>query len=297
MKPNCKGREKSLQNYGLILTLLLSPVLLSAGQDLTLAAKLYSLTEYTQSLKILHAVPEKDAAVWELIGRNYYMLGDYKKATDGLEKAFAAAPDDSKTALWLGRAYGRRAETASPFTAMGNASKARTYFEKAVALDPRNIEALNDLFEYYLEAPSFLGGGLEKAVATAARIKALDPVEGHWAQAKLAEKRKEFGSAEEQLSRAADLAPHQVGRIIDLARFFTKQGRYQEADQTLQRAEKIAPNSPKVIYARAESYVKSNRNLETAKALLKQYIAAGNLTPDDPPRSEAEKLLRQAEGG
>ena len=46
------------------------------------------------------------------------------------------------------------------FTATGLASKARQNFERAVQLDPQNREALSDLFEYYLEAPGFLGGGL-----------------------------------------------------------------------------------------------------------------------------------------
>ncbi len=281
----------------LVLCSLAAPAVFASTQELKEARKLYTLTEYAKSLKILQGLPEKDSQAWELIGLNYYMQGDYKKATEALEKGVALAPEDSSLTLWLGRAYGRRAETSSPFTAMGNAGKARQYFEKAVELDPHNIEALNDLFEYYLEAPGFLGGGLDKAVATAEKIKTLDEVEGHWAQARLAEKRKEFSSAEEQLRRAAELAPQQVGRVIDLARFFSKQGRYQEADQTFQRAEKLAPNSPKVMYARAETYVKSKRNLEIAKTLLRKYIAATDLTPDDPPRSQAEKLLRQAEGG
>jgi uncharacterized protein HemY len=45
------------------------------------------------------------------------MQGEYKKATEILEKAVAADPGNSEYELWLGRAFGRRAETASPFTA------------------------------------------------------------------------------------------------------------------------------------------------------------------------------------
>jgi Flp pilus assembly protein TadD len=272
-------------------------VVWAGGPELTQARKLYSLTEYERSLEILQSIADKDAEVYELIGRNHYMRADYKKSTEALETALAEAPADSSVALWLGRAYGRRAETSSPFTAPGYASKARQNFEKAVGLNPRNVEALNDLFEYYLEAPGFLGGGFDKAVAVAEKIKALDPVEGHWAEAKLAETHKEFGRAEEHLRRAAELAPQEVGRVLDLAHFFAKQGRYQEADQSFRRAEKIAPESPKVMYAEAEVYVTAGRNLDTARDLLRKYLAATNLTPDDPPRSQAEKLLRQAEGG
>jgi tetratricopeptide (TPR) repeat protein len=229
------------------------------------------------------------------MGRDYYMQGEYKKASEALEKAFAEEPGNSQYALWLARAHGRRAETASPFTAPAQASKARQYFEKAVKLNPRNLEALADLFEYYLQAPGFLGGGLDKAEATAQQIAAIDPAEGHWSLSKIAEKRKEYGSAEEQLRRAIEVSPKQVGRVIDLAKFLARQGRMQEADQSFARAEKLDPNSPKLIYAKADVYIKHKRNLDVARELLKQYLTL-NLTPDDPPRSQAEKLLRQAQG-
>jgi len=272
------------------------PLLAVSPVDLDQARKLYQLTDYEASLKILQAIQPKDGPVLELAGRNHYMQGEYKKATEILEKAVAAEPDNSDYELWLGRAFGRRAETASPFTAPANANKARQHFEKAVQLNPRSLEALSDLFEYYLEAPGFMGGGLDKAVGVADQMASIDPVEGHGAQARLAEKKKEFGSAEEHLQLAAEMAPHQVGRLIDLARFLSKQGRYQESDQSFRKAEKIAPNSPQVIYARADTYIEQGRNLAVARKLLKRYLEA-QLTPDDPSRAEAEKLLKKASGG
>ena len=280
----------------LLLLLSLSCGLWAAGPEFDQARKLYNLTEFDQSLKILQAIPQKDGVVYDLIGRNYYMRGDFKNATEALEKAVAAEPGNSEYNLWLGRAYGRRAETSSLLTAPGYASKARQCFEKAAQLNPNNLEAQSDLFEYYLEAPGFLGGGFEKAAATAERIGRINPAEGYWAQAKLAEKRKEFSSAEEQLKRAIELTPHQVGRMIDLARLLAKQGRYQEADQSFARAEAIAPDSPKVLFAKADVYIKTGRHLNVAKDLLKRYLSLA-LTPEDPPRSQAEKLLKQLQGG
>jgi len=180
-------------------------------------------------------------------------------------------------------------------TAPGFATKARQFFEKAAQLNPNNLDAQSDLFEYYLEAPGFLGGGFDKASATAAQIARLNPSEGYWAQAKLAEKRKEFSNAEAHLRRAVEIAPKQIGRLIDLARLFTKQGRYNDADLSLAKAEQIEPNSPKLMYAKADLYIKSKRNLDVARDLLKRYLSS-TLTPDDPPRADAEKLLKQVQG-
>ena len=268
----------------------------AASDDLERAQKLYDLTEFDQSLKVLNAIPAKDGAIYELIGRSYYMNGDYKKATEALEKALAADPGDSDRALWLGRAYGRRAEMSNFLSAMGHAGKARQSFERAVQLNPRNLDALTDLLEYYLEAPGLMGGGIDKARATVTQISQVDAAEGLWAQARVDEKSKQFGKAEAQLRRAVEVAPHQVGKVIDLAKFLSRQGRYQEAEQSFARAEQIAPNSPRVMYARADSYIRAGRNLDTARELLQRYLNSPT-TPDDPSKQDARKLLRQIHGG
>ena len=267
----------------------------ASGADLNRANKLYNITEFQQSLEVLQAVPNKDAAVYELMGRDYYGLGDFRKATEALEHSAVLAPGYSTVYLWLGRAYGRRAETSSMITAPGLATKARRFFEKAVQLNPSSLEAQSDLFEYYLEAPGFVGGGFDKAAATATQIARISPSEGYWAQSRLAEKHKEFGSAEAHLRRALEIAPQQVGRLIDLARLLTRRGRYQEADQSLAMAEKIAPDSPRLLFAKADLYIKSKRNLDVARELLKRYMNS-TLTPEDPPRADAAKLLKQVQG-
>src|SRR6185503_19262058 len=108
-----------VRRYGLFLYLSSLCVLSAAGPELEKARKLYNLTDFDASLKILQAVPEKDATVYELMGRNYYMQTEYKKASEALDKAMAADPASSEIALWAGRAYGRRAETSSVLTAPG----------------------------------------------------------------------------------------------------------------------------------------------------------------------------------
>src|SRR6202795_4047907 len=53
----------------------------------TQAHELYQRTDYAGSLKELLAVEDKDAAVLQLIGQDYFMLGEYRKATEVLERA------------------------------------------------------------------------------------------------------------------------------------------------------------------------------------------------------------------
>ncbi|MDX2149477.1 MAG: tetratricopeptide repeat protein [Bryobacteraceae bacterium] len=260
------------------------------------ARSAYQRSNYAEAARILTAAGPKTAAEFALLGQSYFMSGDFKRASESLEKATAMEPASSVYHHWLGRAYGRRAETSSPFTAPGLATKARRSFERAVELDDRNAEAVNDLFEYYLEAPGFLGGGVDKAVALSAKIRQIDTVEYHYALAKIAEHRKDYQKAEEQLRMAAQLAPRQIGRVLDLAKFLAKRGKIQESEAAFAQAEKIAPDNPKLLIERARTYIRSKRNLEEARALLQRYLNA-KLTPDLPSREEAQKLLKESYGG
>jgi tetratricopeptide (TPR) repeat protein len=265
------------------------------GQDRNNAQNLYNRTDYTGALSVLREIRNPDAATLGLMGRSEFMLGDFNKATEYFEKAAALAPSNSEYLLWLGRTWGRRAETASPLLAPMNASKARHYFERAVALDPANPDALSDLFDYYLEAPGFLGGGFDKAEAIARRLGGSDPAEYHNKLAQLATRRNDYPQAEEHLRRAMELAPHEVSRVVDLARFLAHQGRIEECEAILEQAERIAPNSPRLLFERASIYVEHHRHLDQAQELLRKYLRS-NLTPDDPPRDAAERLLKQAAG-
>jgi Flp pilus assembly protein TadD len=259
------------------------------------AKALYAHTDYQASLRILRTDDAPDAEVYAMTGKNYFMLGDYRKAIELFEKALSLEPRSSDYELWLGRTYGKRAETGGWLMAAPNASKARQHFEKAAALDPHNPEALNDLFDYYLNAPEILGGGIDKAETIARRIAAERPAESHFELAQVADHRKQFGAAESHLRQAMELAPRQVGRVLDLARYLAKRGRLAESDALFVQASQLGPNDSRVFFARAKTYIEERRNLDQARQLLQQYLQS-SLTPDDPPKAVAEKLLRQASG-
>jgi tetratricopeptide (TPR) repeat protein len=277
-----------------VLSISLMLALAAGATDLERAQKLYDRTDYRAAIDVLSKSSEQvNGRMLALEGQSWYQLGDFKKSIEHFEKAVQAEPANSTYYNWLGRAWGRRAEVSNPLMAPGYASKARSYFEKAVELNPRDQEAVNDLFSYYLEAPGFLGGGIDRASGLAERIKANDPAEYHFALAQIAERRKQWDLAEGQLRRAVELAPRQVGRVVDLAKFLARHGKFSEAEKTFQQAAKAEPESRKVIYARAETYIETGHNIDVAKKLLQQYMQMP-LSPDDPSREEARKLLRKA---
>jgi tetratricopeptide (TPR) repeat protein len=271
--------------------LVLLPLGLALGQSLQTAENLYSRTQYREALAAIAEASSSDAKF--LAGKCHYGLGDFKKAQEMFEVVAKATPSSSAAYHWLGKALGRRAETASFVTAPRLASQCRQAFEKSVQLDGKNVEAMNDLLEYYLEAPGIMGGGTDKAEALAARLAPLDRVEHQFALARIAEKKKDYPTAEAHLRKAVELAPGDIGRILDLARFLARRNRTSDSDAEFARAAKIDGSSPKYLYARAETWIEAKRNLAEARRLLERYLKS-QLTPDDPPRADAEKLLKKA---
>jgi tetratricopeptide (TPR) repeat protein len=228
-------------------------------------------------------------------GQRLYAKEDYKGAVKVFEGAVRLAPDVSQYHVWLGRAYGRQAENTSKWkllSALSLARKARESFERAVELQPTNKDALGSLFDFYLEAPGVVGGGIEKAEQLAARIEKAFPADGARSWAAIHEKREEFGRAEEKLRLAHNLEPSEVGHVLSLASFLSRRGRYEESDKFFEEAFRLAPGSPEVWFSRGKALLRAGRNPGEARKLLNRYIQA-DVPTDAAPRSEARELLKQ----
>ena len=84
------------------LILVFSSILAARTPEWDRAHELYQRTEYQQSLDVLVPLHQKDAAALQLIGQSYFMLGEYKKATEALEKAVALEPEYCRSAALAG---------------------------------------------------------------------------------------------------------------------------------------------------------------------------------------------------
>ena len=111
-----------------------------------------------------------------------------------------------------------------------------------------------------------VGGGLDKAENIARRFADVNAAEYHWARARLAEKRRDFETAEREFRAALAADPNEVGRALDLAAFLSSRGRYGESDALFRAAEDNHPRSPKVLYARAAAYIQSKRKLRPGRS-------------------------------
>jgi cytochrome c-type biogenesis protein CcmH/NrfG len=81
---------------------------------------LFGRSQYRAAVDALAPVAgAADAPTQDLLGRSYFMLGDFKKAADAFERATTLNPKSSVYFHWLGKAQGRRAETSESVNRAG----------------------------------------------------------------------------------------------------------------------------------------------------------------------------------
>jgi len=161
----------------------------------------------------------KDAEAWALLGQAHIALNNAEGAVAALETAASLDPKSSNYQRQLGDAYGVSAQKAGLFGKISFAKKCKAAYDKAVELDPKNIDARWSVMEYCRQAPAIAGGGMDGAYAQAEEIRKLDPVRGRVALATLyvADKKmvEAFGLFDEALQANPNdyVALYQLGRL------------------------------------------------------------------------------------
>lgn len=237
------------------------------------------------------AAQQNDAEALNLLCRAHMQLKQWDRAIRAGERAVALAPNNSSYRLWLGRAYGRKAESANPFTQASLAKKVREQFEKAVELNGDNLDARADLAEFYIEAPGFMGGGKDKARAQADSIAAKDGARALWIKGRLAEKDKNRAEAE-KLYLSAVRSSQQPENWLALASFYRRQSRYQDMENAINKAVDLQKTPNNVFFDAANILWRAGRSLPQAAQLMTRYVASKNKA-EDAPAFEAHFLLGQ----
>ena len=231
-----------------------------------------------------------DAQAYNLLCRSYFTLREWDRGISACEKATSLEPNNSLYHLWLGRAYGEKADGANFLSAASLAGKVRDHFETAVRLDPDNIPAHTDLAEFYLEAPGIVGGGRDKAEAQAKLLDKLAPARAAWVRGRLAEKAKNQAEAEKQYRAAIEASHGSSDAWFNLALFYRHNNRFTEMEDAINHAAAATEGQPETIMEAGEVLFRTGRSLPTATQLLRRYLASKSKV-EEAPAFKAHYLL------
>jgi tetratricopeptide (TPR) repeat protein len=271
-----------------LLAVLLQPARAAISPQELLASG--QVDDAIQSLEQKVSGSVTDAESFNLLCRAYFMIDEWDRGIHACERASSIDPQNGLYHLWLGRIYGEKADHAGFFSAAGLAKKVRNSFERAVALDPGSWEARVDLAEFYLEAPSIVGGGLDKARSQAEALFPFNPAMAHWVLARIAGKNKDAAGAEREY-RAAIEASHGASQAwLHLAQFLARTNRLEEMDEALRAMEASPVDRPDSLMDGASLLLHIGRNYPLAVRLLRRYLSA---PAEEGPAFKAHEFLGQ----
>jgi tetratricopeptide (TPR) repeat protein len=281
-----------------VVGLLASAAVLSASAQrspLAQANAALQAGEADKALAILSplAQPGGEAHAYNLKCRVEYSLEQWDQAANDCEQAVKLDGRSSDDHLWLARALGAKASRASFLSAFKLAKRVRAEFEEAVRLNPRNADALIDLGEYYYTAPGVVGGGIDKAEGVAAQMERIDPLRAHELHSRIAEQKKDYGSAEREYKQALTASAHPAFQWMTLAGFYRRRERWTEMESAVRSGQNAAERDKRAIvalYNGAALLIQTKRDPARTAKMLEEYLA-GSVKSEDAPAFVAHTWL------
>jgi protein O-GlcNAc transferase len=257
--------------------------------------------------KVIHLVPAGEQG-YRALGLTLLRMGKAEESVPVLEKALSLKPSDSDAQLGLAIAYDRLHQPAKEVILLGKleaAARAQKHalpadteamyaralaathqlpaaiirMKQAVAADPKNAGALDDLGSLYAMQKDWRNAE-ESFHAALAVNPSLASAHLHLAMALQAQQRP--GAAEElgeELNRAYQLDPENPIINLELGRLLAASGDDQQAIQLLQHAYALMPQSADAAYQLGLALQRSNRMSE-AIPLFQSAAAADPGNPD-----------------
>jgi tetratricopeptide (TPR) repeat protein len=251
--------------------------------------------EADKALELLQSSAAGSAEAHNLTCRVRLTLEQWDAAANECQQAVNLDRQNSGYHLWLGRALGEKADRASFVSAYSLGKRVRQEFEEAVRLNPRNAEALADLGEFYYDAPGVVGGGTGKAEGVAAQLDKVDGARAQELRARIAEQRKDYGTAEREFKMAIAASAHPAFQWMTLASFYRRRENWTAMVSAVQSGISAAQrdkHSGVALYNGASTLTRANREPALAAKMLENYLAGANKTEEAPAFVAHVRLAR-----
>ena len=213
-----------------IVVLFLAAFTASGQSTIDRCKKLYEEKNYAEAERILKTVDNEHvdyAAAQFYLGRVAFDQKKFDDASDYFEEATEnKAGQISEYYTFLGDTYGSIANDANVFRQGMLAPKMKNAWEKAIALDAKNLNARFSLIQFYTKAPSLMGGSMDKAKEMARQITAINPAAGHRSMGNLLVQEEKIEAAEKEYVEMVKTDP---AFFQGLGNFYVNQKKFDKA--------------------------------------------------------------------
>lgn len=266
----------------IFIIMLLPYYFLFASVSFNEGVKLIKNKQYKKAINLFEEIvknDEKNDSALYYIGYSWVIQNDHDKAIDYLEKAIEIDNKNAKYHFWLGQAFGQKAQNSNPFKQAWIAPKILKEFEKTVELDPEFVDGYIGLCNFYLQAPSIVGGDVKKAKVKAKTVVDLDEFQGRIILAAIYNKEKQIDSARIQYGIAEKSfidSTHHYGFFNAYGYFLLNLKEFDKAIEKFNKQVQLAPDVANTHDSLGDGY-KAAGKLELA---LQEYKIAIDLDPN-----------------
>lgn len=230
--------------------IILAYLISSPAQDkLNKARTLIENDKYFEAKKILTAFTKEKKANAEgfyLLSKCLMNLGQIDDAVEACEMAVEIEDRNAEYHFMMGQLYGRQAIESNVFKKATLADNIKHHFERSVELDPAHIDGRIGLIQYYWQAPSMMGGDIEKAFRNARELVKIDEARGREMLAGLYRSEKKFSEADQEITKLLKLDELR-GRAA-IARNKWQEEKFSEVENEFKQIEKLIKSNKKFYY-------------------------------------------------
>src|SRR5262245_12944297 len=208
-----------------------------------------------------------------LLGRIAWQTKQYEDAATWLEKAARMSPDSMAPQLWWGRAIRDQIEKASFVRQPLLVRRARSHIDKAIELDPRNVEPREDRTIFIMYLPAFMGGGVDKARQEARVVRDMNAYRGALLGIRIEEHARNTAAVEAEYRTLVKAYPDSAAPYLGLGLVFLNSQRTAEAFRMADDRLATMPNDPAALYQLGRAAALSGQQLERGESALRAYMS------------------------
>jgi len=191
----------------------LMPMFIWSQSNFDKGEHLYKEGKFTQAQVFFDAALKSnpsDLKTIEYLGDIAGHQKSWDRALVYYKKLKTLKPSEANYYFKYGGILGMKAKDSNKFAALGMIGEVKSSFEKAIALNPKHIEARWALVILYLQLPGIVGGSESKAIRYSNELMQLSPVDGYLSRGQIEEYFDRYSTAEKYFIKANEIGKSKI---------------------------------------------------------------------------------------